>query len=390
MKKNATNSTSMKLNNRQLILNIIRKKPISRADLARLTGLTRAAVTLIVDELIREGILEEVGIAESSMGRKPILLDLNIHNHFAIGLYISREECYVSISNIKAELIIKRKVLLEPFENATESMNKIIGAIESLIYESKLTYESFIGIGVVTPGPVDINAGIILNPPNFDKWHNFNIVRKLQEHFKLPAYLENYSTSLALIEKNYGRGIDFENFMLMVVNEGIGAGIIMKDQLYRGVGGFGHEVGHTTINFSGPKCSCGNRGCLEVYASIPSVLKTFDKKGIALSSWKEVVDKALDGDEICKKVIEYEAYYLAAGITNVTNMLELEAVILTGDIIYKPELLLNLIRQNVENTVINRYFRKLPIMCSSITCDVEVKAAAAVIIEKFFEWSNKE
>lgn len=384
MRKNATNSTDMKFSNRQLILNIIRKKPVSRAELARLTGLTRAAITLIVDELIQEDVLEEIGIAETSMGRKPILLDLNIQNHFAIGLYISREECCISISNIKAELVMKRDIMLEPFTSAEECINKIISAIDRLIINSKLTYERFIGIGVVTPGPVDIFTGTILNPPNFDNWHNVNITQKLQEHFGLPVYLENYSASLALIEKNYGRGVEFENFMLMVVNEGVGAGIIMKDQLYRGVGGFGHEVGHTTINFCGPKCSCGNRGCLEVYTSIPSVLKAVARAGTILSSWQDVVDRAMDGDEICKKAIEDEACFLATGITNTMNILELEAVILTGDVIYKPDLLLNFIRKNVENTAITRHLRKLPIMCSSITCDVEVKAAAAVIIEKFF------
>lgn len=366
------------------MLNIIRKKPVSRAELARLTGLTRAAITLIVDELIQEGVLEEIGMAKTSIGRKPILLDLNTQNHYALGLYISREECCISISNIKAEPIMKRDVLLEPFANAEECMNKIISSIHELIDDSELAHESFMGIGVVTPGPVDIYTGTILNPPNFDKWHNVNIVQKLQEHFRLPVYLENYSASLALIEKNYGRGVEIENFMLMVVNEGIGAGIIMKDQLYRGVGGFGHEVGHTTINYNGPKCSCGNRGCLEVYASIPSILGAIANKGIVLSSWQDVVDRALEGDEICKKAIEDEASYLAAGITNVMNILELEAVILAGDIIYKPELLFEPLHKNIENTAITRHLRKLPVMCSSITCSVEVKAAVAVIIEEFF------
>ncbi|HOJ11094.1 MAG TPA: ROK family transcriptional regulator [Clostridiales bacterium] len=385
MKKNATNSTDMKFGNRQLILNIIRKMPVSRAELARLTGLTRAAITLIVDELIHENILEEIGVAETSIGRKPILLDLNIKSHFAIGLYISREDCCISISNIKAEPVLKMDVLLESYADAEECIAKIISQIDTLIADSKLTYERFIGIGVVTPGPVDIFTGTILNPPNFDNWHNVNIAQKLQEHFKLPVYLENYSASLALIEKNYGRGVEFENFMLMVVNEGVGAGIIMQDKLYRGMGGFGHEVGHTTINFHGPKCSCGNRGCMEVYASIPSILKLIADSGTVLSSWQDVVDKALAGDEICKKAIEDEARYLAAGITNTINVLELEAVILTGDIIYKPELLLNLINKNIENTAITRHLRKLPVMISSIACNIEVKAAVSVIIEKIFK-----
>ncbi|HEY5584564.1 MAG TPA: ROK family protein, partial [Ruminiclostridium sp.] len=176
-----------------------------------------------------------------------------------------------------------------------------------------------------------------------------------------------------------------QSFMLIVVDTGIGAGIIIDENIYRGVGGFGSEVGHTSIDINGKACSCGNRGCLESFASIPSVLKNIQRCDNNITTWKEIVDRALMGNEDCKKVIESEALYLSAGIVNAMNILELEAVILAGDIKYKPDMILNLIRMKVESSAITRDIHRLHIMNSTITENSEVKSAAAIVFEKFFK-----
>jgi predicted NBD/HSP70 family sugar kinase len=384
MKNNATNSTGMKLNNRRLILNIVKKKPVSRAELARITGLTRAAVTLIVDELIKCGILIETGTAEADYGRKPVLLDLNSNSYYAVGVSIKRDGCNIGIMNIKGVLLEKRRVNLSSSFDVNENIKIIIEDVKKIIAESSLPWERFLGIGISTPGPVDINMGIILNPPNFNIWHNVKIVQEFKKNFHFNIFLENNSTSLALAEKNYGRGAEYKSFMLLVADTGIGAGIIINEEVYRGVGGFGSEVGHTSIDINGKACSCGNRGCLEVYASIPSVLESIQRYGKNITTWNEVVDMAFDGDEVCRKAVESEALYLSAGIVNAMNILELEAVILTGDIQYRPEMFLDLIRKNAENAVITRHIHKLHIMNSSIAKDSGVISSAAIIFEKYF------
>ncbi len=384
MDKNATNSSYMKLSNRRLILNIVRKKPASRAELAKMTGLTRAAVTLIVEELIKDGILMETGTAEADYGRKPVLLDLEPHNNYAVGVSVARDGCNVGLMNIKGVLLDKHQVTIDGAMDAYEIIAAIIEKINKIMADSSLPAEKFLGIGINTPGPVDIKDGRVLNPPNFDLWHNVNIVTEFKKSFPFNVFLENNATALALAEKNYGRGAEFGSFMLMVVDAGIGAGIVINDRIYRGVGGFGSEVGHTSIDINGKACSCGNRGCLEVYASIPSALKKIQGQGKNIKTWDELVDKASDGDGSCMELIGNEALYLSAGIVNAMNILELEAVILTGTIQYRPELLLELIRKNVENTAITRHIHKLQIMDSSILKDSEIISAAAVVFEKYF------
>lgn len=384
MDKKARNSSYMKFANRQSILNIIRKNTVSRAELARRTGLTRAAITLIIDELINNEIVKETGISESKYGRKPMLLEINPNRYYAIGLNISRYSCNIGIVNIKGNVLEKRKINLSGCKNAMKALNSITKEIENLIGDSKINNDRILGIGVSSPGPLDIYAGTILNPPNFRMWHNVNIVEELERELKFKVSLENISSARALAEKDYGKGVEFNSFMLMVVDEGIGAGIIINNKLYHGVGGYGSEVGHTSININGRHCSCGNRGCLETYASVPNILKEVNKDDKNVSSWNEIVDRAESGDKLYLKIIEKEAHYLAAGIVNTMNLLELESVILTGDINYKPKFLMDRIRENVRSISITRNIHNIQIFNSSINDNSEIISSVSKVIENFF------
>ena len=380
----ATNSDHMRNSNRLLLTNIVRRKPVSRAELARITGLTRAAVTIIVSGLIKDGVLFETGSADADFGRKPVLLDLVPSGYYAIGVSITREGCNVGIMNIKGVLLHKSAVDLERTADPIGMIRMIAESVRMLLKKVSIPNERVLVIGLNAPGPVDAVRGSILNPPNFSQWNNVDIVKEFSEYFDFPVLLENNSISLAIAEKNYGRGAELRNFMLMVVDSGIGAGIVINDKIYRGAYGFGNEVGHTSIDFRGELCQCGNRGCLEIYASIPAVIKDIHSRGISITTWKEIVDRALKGDSICTETIEQEAIYLSAGIVNTMNILDLEAVVLTGDIGYKPKMLLKSVRDIVWRSGITRKINKLIIVSSSINEDSGVISAASIIFERFF------
>lgn len=384
MKSNVKNSFYMKFANRQQILNIIRKGPTYRAELSRQTGLTRAAVSLIVDELVKDGIVFETGIGISDYGRKPVLLDINPSCHYAIGLNISRNGCSAGIINIKGKLISKTEICITGISSAPKALRIIKKSIGKLVDSSEIQIEKFLGIGISCPGPLDVHSGRILNPPNFTMWHNVNIVDELKNCFPFNVYLENNSTALTLAEKNYGKGTQYNNFILLVVDTGVGAGIVINDKLYRGFKGFGSEIGHTTIDINGEPCDCGNTGCLEVYASIPSILKRFHLNDLGISSWKDVVNRAKEHDKTCIDVIDREAKYLAAGIINIVNVLEPDAVILTGYINYEPRILLNKLSDIVNGAMITRDIHKLTISGSSIIEDADIVSAAAIAVNRFF------
>jgi len=387
MERKARNSAYMKQANRQRILSIIRKKPLSRAELARETGLTRAAISLIIEELIKDGLVTESGVGEAEFGRKPVYLAINPDRFYVVGLNIARDRCVCGIVNLKGEHVLSEEVHIENVYNSEEAIIVIEKAISDIIKRTEIDPGKFLGIGISAPGPIDSINGTILNPPNFPMWHNVNIVREIKKRFPYDVYLENNANALALAERDYGAGIGLKYFMLLVVDTGIGAGIITDSRLYRGIGGFGSEVGHTSIDFNGLKCDCGNKGCLETYASIPSLIRNMKLREYGINSWREIADRAETGDKFCQEVIDREALYLSAAIINVINILELEAVILAGYINYRPGLLLRRLRENIENSVINRNARSVNILNSSIREHAEIISAASIVMDKYFNFS---
>jgi predicted NBD/HSP70 family sugar kinase len=379
----AKNSSYMKFVNRQTILNMIRREPVSRARLAGMTGLTRACVTMIVDELIKDELVLESGTSETGSGRRPVMLDINAGRHYAVGINISRINCSMGLVDLKGSLIGKRMIDLKGCKNAADALDIIIAETNGLISELCIDKDKIIGIGASTPGPVDIFTGTILDPPDFDLWHNVKLAEALENSLGIRVMLENISSARALAEKDFGAGKGYESFMLLVVDEGIGAGIVIDGMLYHGKGGSGSEAGHTTINIDGNKCSCGNSGCLETYASIPNILKEARKED-NITSWKEIVDRAESGDGFYKELVEKEARYLAAGIVNAMNLLELEAVIISGDINYRPKYLIDKIYETVNRISITRNVHDIRIYDSTIIDDPEIISSVSKVLDDFF------
>ncbi len=327
---NATNANTMKEKNRRLIINLIRKNQVSRADISKATSLTKAAVSIIVDDLIKNGIVTEEKSQEKAVGRRPIYLTLNPDYMYALGINITRSGTEVGVVDITGN-----EICYDFIENMpkTDLINNIIERINNFDIDK----EKILGIGVTAPGPVDSKNTTILNPPNFKEWHYENIGLRLKKAFKKDVYLENVSGGLALCEKYFGKAKDLNDFLVLYVTDGIGSGIISKGMLLKTAS----ELGHTSICYNGTKCTCGNTGCLEIYASIPEILKTTAHK-----SWKAVIDS---NDE---KTIIAEAKYLACGITNAVNLFGFGHIFLAGDINYNPGKVIYEIEKNImANTI---------------------------------------
>jgi predicted NBD/HSP70 family sugar kinase len=388
MNKRARNAAYMKFSNRQHVMNILRKNPVSRADLSRITGLTRASISQITDVLLSEGAVIESGTGEARYGRKPLLLEINPDYRYSVGLDLSREGCYAGIVSITGNLVQEARIDIDSASNAESALGIISDQLQVLIKSSGIPREKFLGIGISAPGPLDTVSGKILNPPNFNMWHGVSVVEILKKSFPMDIYLENHSNALALAEKIHGLGRDMGSFILLVADTGVGAGIVINEVLYRGAGGFGSELGHTSIDMNGEKCACGNIGCLELYASIPAVLKRLKLQKKRVSSWKNIVDRANRGNSFYIDVIRQEARHLSVGIVNAVNLLEPEAVILAGHINYKPGMLLDIIREEINSMRITRGIRNIEVTASAITSDTRTIASAAVMTDRYFTFQQ--
>lgn len=321
----ATNAAAMRASNRKLILNLIRQSPISRVELADRAHLTRASITQIVDELIDAGLVETAATVESNaLGRRRTQLALCHRTRFAFGVNIRRRFCHVGVVDLYGEVFASETVPLSD-RTVAQSLDEIAAIILAQKARLGLTDEQIIGVGVSAPGPVDYLSGVIFNPPNFARWHGVPVCSLLAERTGLTCLLEKDTNARTLEEKYFGEARALSNFMLVQINDGVGSGVMIHDQLYRGFHGMGTEIGHTSIRFDGPVCACGNRGCLENYFHIPTMLKD-----TGYESWEHLAESAEEAK--AAEILDCAAEYLAAALVNAINLFDLEQVILAGDV----------------------------------------------------------
>jgi len=361
------NLSTMKEKNRKIVLSTIYGKQCSRVEISRKTGLTKAAVSFIVEDLINEGMICESESDYVGVGRKPITLKVLGDKFYSCGINITRKICEVGFIDLFGNKLCGDVFSCEGRE-PNEVVQQIIDIINRQIEDNQIKMENIIGIGIAVPGPVDYINKKILNPPNFKKWHNFEF-NIFEKQFNKPVFVENIANAYAIYEKCLGDCKGVDNFITILVNEGIGSGILLNGKIHRGCHGLGNEIGHITIDFNGKKCSCGNVGCLEKYASIPEILSN-----TKYSSWKEVVD--VDDEEILEK----EAKYLSSAIVSVINLFDLSVLVFGGDITYCADKVLSKILKHLENKVVTN--SKIEIKASKINNGIIL--AGAMVVYNFF------
>lgn len=370
MAQKATNSELMKENNKKLVLRLIMNGQYSRANIAKITGLTKAAVSIITEDLISRGIVLESESDYSGVGRRPTILSINKDRFFAIGVNIARKGYQVGIHNLFGDVLISENKSSSGM-SPTQILDDIYDIINSQVSSVQIPFSDILGIGITTPGPVYYKDLKILTPPGFDDWHYFDLgyFQNKSKHIS-NVRLENVSNAHALYEKYYGKCKDISNYMTVFVDrDGIGAGIVINDAIYRGASGLGSEFGHISININGKRCKCGNFGCLECYASSSEIISDTQ-----YSSWQQAVDA---GDE---NIILQQSEYLSSALISAANLLDIDTIVISGDMAYKGEYLCQLIEKNVNLRTISK--KKLPVIHSS-QCD-SVPVAGSIIIDGFF------
>ena len=376
----ARNASYTKEYNRKLIFNLLLKEPMSRSELSRQTGLTRSALTLITDDMIAEGLVFETNRAAEKQGRVPVLLDVNKDGFLAVGVYLNRERCAAGLVNLKYECLYEREIDLSPCADAGHAMDVIGRAVRDIIKDSGADPSKLFGVGVSAPGPVDRDTGRILNPPDFQLWQYANLGEGLSARTGYPVMVDNDAYALADFSRQYVDST-IGCYLFLKIGPRVGSGIVYKGNLYRGVDGISGEIGHMSIDHNGRKCPCGNSGCLELYASFPHLLREF---GDIFPSWDKVVAAAAGQDRLAIEIVRKEAGYLSAGVVNTLNALNLEAVVLAGDILSGFDLLAPMVEERVNSQIITRSFRDIRIISAQTGMDDDIAASANIVFSKNF------
>jgi predicted NBD/HSP70 family sugar kinase/predicted transcriptional regulator len=319
--------------NRQIVLNYVRERePISRAEIARETNLQRSTISAIVEALKTEGLIEEVGEGESTGGRRPTMLRLRTKGAIAIGVAITPTRTTIATSDLAGRVVEQEEFLTD--ENPDKTLNNVIARVKLLSSRNP----GIEAVGVSLPGLVDPSTGTAVYVPYF-KWRDIPVAEMISSAVNKPVVIDNDANAVALAELWFGRPevSDARDFILVLVAEGVGTGIIFDGQVYRGQRGAAGEFGHMIIGTEAPvPCSCGNHDCWEAFSSEGAAIARYLKLagGTTMHSlgFKELVDLSLSGDANAKAALIETAHYLGVGISNLVVGFSPEAVVVGGEI----------------------------------------------------------
>lgn len=406
-KKLGNNIKGLKNKNRALILKLIStNKNISRVDISRMTGLSKMAIGNIVSELVKDNIIEEnesytngSGVGEDNnyiFGRPPIMLSISEKSPCFCGMLIKRGLCEVIISDLSSK--IYDKVVYEYEDEIT--VEKLYDILINAFFQVKnKTSRDIIAIGISSVGPVNSKTGTILNPPFFYNIENVEITKMMEEATSIPTFLINDANAAALAEKLYGIGRNYNNFVYLHIMNGIGAGFILEGQLYNGEIGQSGEIGHTSINFSGPKCRCGNTGCLELYANIEKMNENISElkhiyNGSILNekekvTWTEIVDAANVSDYLAIHILDDFCKYVSYALVDVLNILDISYIITGYDSNIDGDILEKMLNRHISSSILYSKYRNIDIRRSAFFGNAPLIGSVALIADLIFNLNIK-
>lgn len=315
--------------------------PISRVELAELTGLTQATISTVVRTLIADGLVIETGRGESTGGKPRMRLEIDPVSRLGIGVNLSHESITYVVANLAGTIVGRQRVAGAGSDGPIEVIARMAAQIESFIDGLNLDRAAIVGIGLALPGPIDRNEGTIRNAPALPDWSDFPVRSALAAATGFSCEIDNDATAAAIGEYWLGATEGHPVYASLYMGTGIGAGLVMDGTIYRGTSSNVGEIGHMTVNADGPQCSCGNRGCLELYATPARVVEAarqavgdgelmLSLTGDVAEDFATIATAATRGDERATALIETSAEYIAAAVVSMVNLLDVDLIVLAG------------------------------------------------------------
>lgn len=323
-------------------------------------GLTRAAVTSIINDLLAAGLVREVESRFPS-GRKPIVLEINPDQGYVIGIDMGATHVNIILADFAARVIREFESPIDICNGPKSCLDFIDASLRKLLDDSGLTLADIKAAGMGVPGPVVADAGMVSAPPIMPGWDNYPIRERMQACWGFPVSLGNDAELGAVGEWAYGAGRGERNLAYIKVGTGIGAGLLLDGQIYRGATGSAGEIGHVTLNENGPMCTCGNRGCVEAFAGgraiaqkgVDAVLAGQRTQLAACQSVeritaRDVINAARSGDLVSQRIVTEAGLHLGTAIASLVNLFNPSMVVVGGGVAQIGDLLLEPIRRTVQ------------------------------------------
>ncbi len=348
--------------NKTAILEAVRgnQKGISRAEAARLTTLSRATVSAIVDELLNSGVVLEAGIGVFHAGRPPTLLQLNPDAGRVIGIDVGASHVFVVIADLKGRSLAETETSFDITAGPEAGLDNIYLAVEATLKQAGCGMAEVSGMGVGVPGPVNVSLGTVSSPPIMPGWDGFPIRRQIEARWGKSTTLDNDANLGALGEWAFGAGQGEPNLVYIKIGTGIGCGVLLDGKIYNGVLGTAGEIGHVTISEDGPPCKCGNYGCLEAMAGGEAIAQ---RAQLAVKAGqrtllteinharpitaRDVAMAAKAGDAVGQQLLGDAGRHIGCALASLINLLNPGLVLIGGGVTGAGDFLLDPMREAV-------------------------------------------
>jgi len=360
--------------------------PISRAKLAAETGLNKSTVSSLVEDLLDRNLIHETGINSTGTGRPAMLLEINPQAGAIIGLEFGVDFIAIAITDFTGRILSRKNVVADPAASQENTIDQSFQLIEEAIGYCQDKGYRILGLSFSIPGTVDLDEGLLIFAPNLN-WHNIPIRDIFSRRTGLNVFIENDANAAAIAEHLFGAAQKTNDFIFVFAGVGLGGGLFLNGQLYRGKGGYAGEIGHTSIMaepFQLP-CHCGNLGCWETYVNQDSIVRRIrsrldDEHKDSISFWS-VKQAADEGDKNAIESIAEAGTAMGMGLAGLVNIFNPEKVIVGGPISVVGEYLLPSIRTSVSKFSMAEIAVQTEVSLSEFGSDASLVGAAAIVVD---------
>jgi len=362
---------------------LLKQDSVSRVDLSRTTGLTKTTVSSIINEFIALGIVEESStISTGNVGKSPIPLHIRTDAVYTVGVHLGREKVKTVLMDARMNIISRKRGLSYERLGLKGVLESLFLSIDDSMKDAEKHNIKVGAIGIGIPGPLDPRTGVVRHPPKFKGWKDVPLGKIIHERYKLPVWIENDANVGVLAEKWHGGGKDLKNFVYVLANEGIGAGIIINDELYQGAYEYAGEIGHILFY------DRGKFRYLEDIGGVDILIKRARSQGLNIKNVKDISDLLQTNDKVACSIVKEIASWIGAAVINVIHIIGPEVVFIGGKMAVLEDALIQPIREIVSMYLFGN--QKVDVRLSKISENAMAIGAAIYATTKWLEEKSTE
>jgi len=385
---------SLREDNRRRVIDALREHGVaSRAELSRITALSRSTISTIVGDLLEAGLAGERDgqpAGEVHAGRPPVMISLNPSAGLALGIDFGHRHLRVAVADLSHTVLAERWCEMDVDHSADQGLARAADFVDQVLAEAGVERDRVIGVGMGLPAPIDRATGSVQASSILPGWVGVDAAAEARRRLGMPVQVENDANLGALAELVWGAAKGRSEVAYIKVSTGIGAGLISGGRLQHGVGGTAGEIGHTLVAEGGPVCRCGNRGCLETLASSRAIADLLSASRREEVSTRRLLELCTDGDDAAQRLIGDAGRAIGIAVANLCNILNPECVIVGGDLSAVNELLLGPLREEARRNAIPSAVGNLEIVPGMLGERAEMLGALALVMRESHRFSGSE